>query len=168
MIRHGLFLWFRTSVLYRSCPLLLTKEKKGEMEMRGVLFAISGGFFLTLQSVANANISTTIGTWQAATLTQLTGFIVALLIMLLYREMRHVKPLYLSGGAFAALILFSNMTAVHTLGVTLTISLFLIAQLALALVIDGRGWFGMVRRRLNVTQLVGVAMMVAGVVLLKW
>ncbi|WP_214879178.1 DMT family transporter [Exiguobacterium sp. ERU653] len=141
--------------------------------MRGVLFAISGGFFLTLQSVANARISSQIGTWQAATLTQFTGFIVALLVMLALRdrtyiEMRHVKPLYLSGGAFAAIILFSNMTAVHKLGVTMTISLFLIAQLALALVIDWRGWFGMVRRNLNGAQLIGVFMMIAGVILLKW
>ena len=141
--------------------------------MRGVLFAISGGFFLTLQSVANARISSQIGTWQAATLTQFTGFVVALIVMLVLRdrtyvEMRHVKPLYLSGGAFAAIILFSNMTAVHKLGVTMTISLFLIAQLALALVIDWRGWFGMVRRKLNGAQLIGVFMMIAGVILLKW
>ncbi|MBG0918913.1 DMT family transporter [Exiguobacterium sp. SRB7LM] len=141
--------------------------------MRGILFAISGGFFLTLQSVANARISSQIGTWQAATLTQFTGFVVALLVMLALRdrtyvEMRHVKPLYLSGGAFAALILFSNMTAVHKLGVTMTISLFLIAQLALALVIDWRGWFGMERRNLNGMQLFGVLMMIAGVILLKW
>lgn len=141
--------------------------------MRGVLFATSGGFFLTLQSVANARISSQIGTWQAATLTQFTGFVVALLVMLVLRdrtyvEMRHVKPLYLSGGAFAAIILFSNMTAVHKLGVTMTISLFLIAQLALALVIDWRGWFGMVRRKLNGAQLIGVFMMIAGVILLKW
>ena len=141
--------------------------------MRGVLFAISGGFFLTLQSVANARISSQIGTWQAATLTQFTGFIVALLVMLVLRdrtyvEMRHVKPLYLSGGAFAAIILFSNMTAVHELGVTMTISLFLIAQLTLALVIDWRGWFGMVRRKLNGMQLIGVFMMIAGVIILKW
>ena len=133
---------------------------------------MSGGFFLTLQSVANARISSQIGTWQAATLTQFTGF-VALLVMLALRdrtyvEMRHVKPLYLSGGAFAAIILFSNMTAVHELGVTLTISLFLIAQLALALVIDWRGWFGMVRRNLNGMQLLGVLIMIAGVILLKW
>lgn len=141
--------------------------------MQGVLFAISGGFFLTLQSVANAQISSQIGTWQAATLTQFTGFVVALLVMLVLRdrtyvEMRHVKPLYLSGGAFAAIILFSNMTAVHKLGVTMTISLFLIAQLALALVIDWRGWFGMLRRKLNGAQLIGVFMMIAGVILLKW
>ena len=73
--------------------------------MRGIFFAISGGFFLTLQSVANARISNGIGTWQAATLTQMTGFIVALLITLVlrdrtFRQMKDVKVLYLSGGAF--------------------------------------------------------------------
>ncbi|HAL00869.1 MAG TPA: hypothetical protein DCP50_07850, partial [Exiguobacterium sp.] len=73
--------------------------------MRGVLFAIAGGFFLTLQSVANARISQTIGTWQAATITQMTGFIVAILLAIVLRDrsfsaMRRVKPLYLAGGAF--------------------------------------------------------------------
>jgi len=142
------------------------------MYMRGVLFAIAGCFFLTLQSVANARISQTIGTWQAATITQMTGFIVAILLAIVLRDrsfsaMRRVKPLYLAGGAFAAIILFSNMTAVHRMGVTLTISLFLLAQLALALWIDGRGWFGVMKRRLRGPQIIGILMMVAGIFILK-
>lgn len=141
--------------------------------MRGILFAISGGFFLTLQSVANARISNSIGTWQAATLTQMTGFVVALLITLIlrdrtFRQMKEVKLLYLSGGALAAVVLFSNMTAVHLMGVTLTISLFLIAQLGLALVIDWNGWFGMIKRRLQLPQVIGILMMIGGVLILKW
>ncbi|ASI34182.1 MULTISPECIES: DMT family transporter [unclassified Exiguobacterium] len=140
--------------------------------MRGILFAISGGFFLTLQSVANARISDGIGTWQAATVTQMTGFIVALLITFALRdrtfqEMRRVKPLYLSGGALAAAVLFSNITAVHLMGVTLTISLFLIAQLGLALLIDWNGWFGMMKRRLQLPQVIGILLMVGGVLILK-
>ena len=141
--------------------------------MRGILFAISGGFFLTLQSVANAQISNSIGTWQAATLTQMTGFVVALLITVIlrdrtFRQMKEVKLLYLSGGALAAAVLFSNMTAVHLMGVTLTISLFLIAQLGLALVIDWNGWFGMIKRRLQLPQVIGILMMIGGVLILKW
>lgn len=140
--------------------------------MRGTLFAIAGGFFLTLQSVANARISSVIGTWQAATITQMTGFLVALLVALLlrdktFRQMKHVKPVYLSGGALAAIVLFSNITAVHRMGVTLTISIFLIAQLMLALLIDWNGWFGMVKRRLRTPQVVGIALMIVGVVILK-
>ncbi|MGZ7136568.1 MAG: DMT family transporter, partial [Methanobacterium sp.] len=46
--------------------------------MKGILFALLGGAFITLQGVANTRISKDIGTWQAATITQLTCFILAL------------------------------------------------------------------------------------------
>lgn len=45
--------------------------------MKGVIFALLGGACITLQGVANARISQDIGTWQAATITQLTGFIIS-------------------------------------------------------------------------------------------
>lgn len=140
--------------------------------MKGILFALLGGFFLTFQSVANATISSQIGSWQAAAMTQLTGFVLAILIVIVlrdrsYRQLTEVSPLYASGGMLAAIVLFSNMTAVHIMGVTLTIAIFLIAQLVLAIVIDGRGWFDMVQKRIGKTQIIGVLMMVAGVIILK-
>ncbi|WP_033541820.1 DMT family transporter [Planococcus sp. CAU13] len=141
--------------------------------MKGILFALLGGFFLTFQSVANAAISKEIGSWQAATMTQLTGFVLAILIVLIirdrsYRQLNQVSPLYASGGMLAAVVLFSNMTAVHIMGVTLTISIFLIAQLVLAIVIDSRGWFDMSLKKIGRTQILGVLMMVVGVIILKW
>lgn len=141
--------------------------------MKGILFALLGGFFLTFQSVANATISNQIGSWQAATMTQLTGFVLAILIVLVirdrsYRQLNQVSPVYASGGVLAAIVLFSNMTAVHIMGVTLTISIFLIAQLVLALAIDSRGWFDMSLKKIGRTQIFGVLMMIAGVIILKW
>lgn len=140
--------------------------------MKGVLFALLGGFFLTFQSVANATISDQIGSWQAAAMTQLTGFVLAILIVIIirdrsYQQLTHVSPLYAAGGMLAAIVLFSNMTAVHIMGVTLTIAVFLIAQLVLALAIDGRGWFDMSQKKIGRTQIVGVLMMIAGVIILK-
>ncbi|WP_372868608.1 DMT family transporter [Planomicrobium okeanokoites] len=140
--------------------------------MKGILFALLGGFFLTFQSVANATISSQIGSWQAAAMTQLTGFVLAILIVIVlrdrsYRQLTEVSPLYASGGMLAAIVLFSNMTAVHIMGVTLTIAIFLIAQLVLAIIIDGRGWFDMAQKRIGKTQIIGVLMMVAGVIILK-
>jgi len=87
--------------------------------MKGSIFAAAGGAFLTLQGVANARVSAGIGTWQTATLTQLVGFLAAFLILMLVRDanwqgFRKVKPLYLSGGAFAAMIIFSNITAIRS------------------------------------------------------
>jgi len=139
--------------------------------MRGILFAFLGGAFITLQGVANARISQDIGTWQTATITQLTGFVMALLIFLFVRDgslqmFKKVKPYYLVGGAFAAIIIFSNISAIHRIGVTLTISVVLIAQLGLTFVIDIKGWFGVGKQHMKLPQFIGIGMMVVGVIIL--
>ena len=141
--------------------------------MKGVIFALAGGFFLTFQSVANATISDSIGTWQAATMTQFTGFVLALMIVLVlrdqsYRNLTQVPLLYASGGLLAAVVLYSNMTAVHQMGVTLTIGVFLIAQLITAVLIDGKGWFDMAKQTIGRTQVAGLLLMIIGVIVLKW
>lgn len=141
--------------------------------MKGIVFALLGGFFLTFQSVANAVISEQIGTWQAAAMTQLTGFVLAVMIVFMLRdrsirELKNVPPLYASGGLLAAVILFSNMTAIHLMGVTLTISIFLIAQLVAAIVIDKKGWLDVAKKKVGTPQVVGVCLMVLGLVVLKW
>ena len=141
--------------------------------MKGILFALAGGFFLTFQSVANATISSQIGTWQAAAMTQWTGFVLAIFLVFAlkdrsYRQLTQVSPLYASGGLLAAFILFSNITAIHRMGVTLTISVFLIAQLIAAIVIDGKGWLNMTKKHVGKTQILGVLMMITGILVLKW
>ncbi|WP_019119606.1 DMT family transporter [Brevibacillus massiliensis] len=98
--------------------------------MRGIFFALMGGAFITLQGVANARISQDIGTWQTATITQLTGFIAVFAILMLFRErtwqgFTQVKPLYLTGGALAAIIIFSNVTAIQHAGSWATTTLVL-------------------------------------------
>ena len=139
--------------------------------MSGIIFAFLGGAFITLQGVANARISQDIGTWQAATITQLTGFIATLLILMFIRDgkwqrFKQVKPLYLTGGAFAAVVIFSNVTAIQQIGVTFTISTLLIAQLGLTFLIDINGWFGVEKQKMRMPQFIGIGMMIAGVVIL--
>ncbi|BCG59337.1 DMT family transporter [Paenibacillus sp. URB8-2] len=141
--------------------------------MRGLLFAFLGGAFITLQGVANSRISQDIGTWQAATVTQLTGFLMALLILLVVRDgnrqgLKQVKPLYLIGGSMAAVIIFSEVTAIHKVGVTFTISALLIAQLCLTFLIDTNGWFSVMKQKMKLPQFIGLGMMVAGVIILKF
>ncbi|MFK4304150.1 MULTISPECIES: DMT family transporter [unclassified Paenibacillus] len=140
--------------------------------MRGILFAFLGGACITLQGVANTRISQDIGTWQAATVTQLTGVILAALVWMFTRdgslaEMKQVKPMYLLGGAFAAIIIFSEVTAIQHIGVTFTISALLIAQLCLTFLVDINGWFGVVKQKMKLPQFIGIGMMIAGVIILK-
>jgi len=139
--------------------------------VRGTLFAILAGAFITFQGVANTRISQDIGTWQAATITQLTGFLGAILILLLvrdqrWREMRQVRPLYLTGGAFAALIISSNITSIREIGATMTISVLLIAQLSTVILVDSNGWFGLLKQKMGLPHFLGIGLMIAGVVIL--
>jgi len=140
--------------------------------MTGWIFAFLGGAFITLQGVANSRISQDIGTWQAATITQFTGFITALLIWMIIRDgqlhkFKQVQPLYLSGGAMGAIVVFGNVTAIHQIGVTLTISVLLIAQLLLTFIIDSNGWFGVIKRKMSFPQFIGITLMIAGVIILR-
>lgn len=141
--------------------------------MKGSLFAFLGGAFITLQGVANTRISQDIGTWQTASITQFTGFLASLLILMIARDkkwkrLKNVKPLYLTSGAFAAIIIFSNVASIEYVGVTLSISVLLIAQLSLTFLIDGKGWFDIPKQKMRLPQFVGIAMMVVGVVILRF
>ncbi|MDR6716646.1 DMT family transporter [Paenibacillus sp. 2003] len=140
--------------------------------MRGIIFALLGGACITLQGVANTRISTDMGTWQAATITQLTGFILAALTLMFVRDtnlqgLKQVKPMYLAGGAFGAIIIFSEVTAIQQIGVTFTISALLIAQLFLTFLVDSNGWFGVVKQKMKLPQFLGIALMVTGVIIMK-
>jgi bacterial/archaeal transporter family-2 protein len=139
--------------------------------MRGIIFALLGGAFITLQGVANSRISQDIGTWQTATITQFTGFLAAFIILMFagggkWHGLRNVKPLYLIGGTFGAIVVFGNVTAIHFIGVTLTVSAMLISQLGVTVLIDRNGWFGVMKQKMKMPQLIGITMMIAGVVVL--
>jgi bacterial/archaeal transporter family-2 protein len=141
--------------------------------MKGSLFAFLGGAFITLQGVANTRISQDIGTWQTAAITQFTGFLVSLLVLMFlkdknWKKLKYVKPLYLTSGAFAAIIIFSNVVSIQYVGVTLSISVILIAQLSLTFLIDGKGWFGIAKQKMRLPQFIGIAMMIVGVVILRF
>ncbi|MCM3665884.1 DMT family transporter [Mesobacillus subterraneus] len=139
--------------------------------MRGFVFALLGGAFITLQGVANSRISQDIGTWQTATITQFAGFLTALIILMFagngnWQRLRKVNPLYLIGGTFGAIVVFGNVTAIHFIGVTLTVSAMLISQLGMTVMIDGNGWFGINKQKMKLPQVIGITMMIAGVIVL--
>lgn len=83
-----------------------------------------------------------------------------------WRGFRQVKPLYLTGGAFAALIISSNIVSIKTIGVTLTISALLIAQLSTVFLTDSNGWFGVAKQKMALPHFLGIGLMIAGVAIL--
>ncbi|SFD81529.1 transporter family-2 protein [Paenibacillus catalpae] len=141
--------------------------------MKGIIYAVLGGVFLTLQSTANAAIGDQLGTWQAAALTQGTGFAAAMLIVWLtgdrsWKKLRQVKLPYRFGGALAAFIIFSNITAFHHNGAAVTVSAVLIAQILVTLGMEKAGWFGHSAMRLRAPQWIGIALMITGILCLSF
>ncbi|MNL75828.1 hypothetical protein D3C87_2016980 [compost metagenome] len=74
----------------------------------------------------------------------------------------------MTGGGLAAFIIFSEVTAIQNIGVTFTISALLIAQLFLTFLIDINGWFGVAKQKMRLPQFLGIGMMIAGVIILKF
>ncbi|QHW29790.1 DMT family transporter [Paenibacillus rhizovicinus] len=141
--------------------------------MKGIILAVLGGVFLTMQSTANAAIGEHLGTWQAAALTQGTGFVAAFLIVWItgdrsWRKLRQVKLHYRFGGALAAFIIFSNITAFHHNGAAVTVSAVLIAQILATLAMEKAGWFGNRTLRLRTPQWIGIALMITGILCLSF
>jgi Uncharacterized protein conserved in bacteria len=141
--------------------------------MRGIIYAILGGVFLTLQSTANAAIGEHLGSWQAAVLTQGTGFAAAMLIVWLtgdrsWKKLKQVKLPFRLGGALAAFIIFSNIAAFHHNGAAVTVSAILIAQILATLGMEKAGWFGNASLRLRAPQWIGIALMITGILCLSF
>ncbi len=72
--------------------------------MKGVLFAILAGVFITLQGTFNAKLSSHIGIWSTSIITHFIGFLIATTIFLLKKEekiadLKDVKKIYLVAGA---------------------------------------------------------------------
>jgi transporter family-2 protein len=71
------------------------------------------------------------------------------------------------GGVMAAIYLVSVVSLAPRLGVGLTTCLILVGQLITALAIDHFGAFGSPHQAMNLWRLGGLALMVAGVVVVK-
>ncbi|MBP3963132.1 DMT family transporter [Paenibacillus lignilyticus] len=141
--------------------------------MKGIIFAVLGGVFITLQSTANAAIGDLIGSWQAAALTQGTGFAAAMLIVWItgdrsWRRLNQVKLHYRFGGALAAFIIFSSITAFHRNGAAVTVSAMLISQILATLGMEKAGWFGDRVLRLRAPQWIGIMLMITGILCLSF
>lgn len=147
--------------------------REGVMELKGIIFALIAGTCITLQGVINSRISQDIGTLPAIAVTQFAGFCLALFILLWVRDgrlsqLKKVKPLYLFAGAFGVFIIFNEVTAIHLIGVTVTMSMILVAQIVTAFLIDVRGWFENEKPSFGAPQFIGVAMMIIGVLIMQF
>jgi bacterial/archaeal transporter family-2 protein len=143
------------------------------MTLIGFLFSILAGISMSIQGVFNTRLSEKIGTWQTNVFVQGTALILALLILVFFKggdfgNIRHVNKLYLTGGIFAVIITFTVMEGMKLIGITTAVSTILIAQIVAAALIDCFGIFETTSVRFDITKIIGLITMIAGIIIFKY
>ena len=128
---------------------------------------------MSLQGVFNTRASEKIGLWETNVFVQGTGFILTLIVLLLagsgnFKAIREVNKLYLIGGALGAIIIFTVMKGISSMGPTYSIATILVAQLIAAAIIDCFGFFGATQIKFALTKFIGIGTMIVGIVIFKW
>jgi bacterial/archaeal transporter family-2 protein len=140
-----------------------------------LLLAAVTGAGIAVQAVVNARLRVVVGTplWAAAVqiLIGLTG---VLAIIALTRQPAPVTagldraPWWVwTGGFLGAAYVVVSILLTPRLGAALMLASTIVGQLVAAVLIDHFGWFGTTVFRISPLRLLGVALLVAGVILIR-
>jgi bacterial/archaeal transporter family-2 protein len=140
------------------------------------LLALGTGAGVAVMAVFNARLGSLLGGpfWAAA-----TQFSVALAVVLsvafLTRQPAPTTagiggaPWWVwTGGVFSATFIVVSILLTPRLGVALTLATIIVGQLSAALVVDHFGLFGGPVVRVSPTRVAGVALLLAGITLMRW
>lgn len=141
--------------------------------MLGFLYALVAGAAMSFQGVMNTRLGDKVGVLETNALVQLVGFILALIIAFFFgkgdiRQLGQAPCYSWLGGLLAPVITVTVMLAIGKLSPTVAISTILLAQLTVAALIDALGLLGADRLPFTWQKCLGVALMVGGVLLMKW
>lgn len=140
-----------------------------------VLAAGAGGSFV-MQQVVNANLRATIGSAAWAGFVSYLGGTLCMLVVAL--AMRDALPSTgaaaetnwwaWSGGFFGAIYIAVSIFLVPRLGAATFVSLLIAGQMLASLVFDHFGLFGVPQHSADLPRLAGAALLVGGVVLVRF
>jgi transporter family-2 protein len=136
-----------------------------------VLTVVAGGF-IAMQSPINSQLGRHIGALQSVFLSFAIGTLVLLVAAAVARgglgtigEARNVSWIYLTGGVLGAGYVTTALVTVRPLGTGGLIGATIAGELAVAVLIDQFGWFGVDRHPITIARTAGIALLAAGVLL---
>ncbi len=140
-----------------------------------ILLAIAAGVSVVTQQVLNANLRGALG---SAAWSGFVSYLVGVVCMaLLAAALRDPLPSLgaaaripwwaWSGGVFGAIFIGLAIVLVPQLGAATFIALLVAGQMLASMAFDHFGWFGLAQRPIDLTRLIGVALLVGGVILIR-
>jgi bacterial/archaeal transporter family-2 protein len=137
-----------------------------------VIVGIGAGCLVGMQAPVNSRLGKSVGSLQAATFSFLVGTALLLVIAAFVRgglgSLSHVRgaPWWaLVGGLLGAVYVSVALVAVRSLGASGLTAVVIVGQLAISVVIDRLGLFGVARQQIGALRILGLVLLVAGVVL---
>lgn len=139
------------------------------------ILALAAGVSLLVQVVVNARLRSGLAAWSWAALVSYLGGTLAVAVILLIEKppwppalMRNHVPWWAwAGGLFGALYLVFAIICVPRLGAASTVALVVTGQMLASLVFDHFGLLGLVPQAASAPRVLGAALLVAGVVLMR-
>lgn len=141
------------------------------------ILGLCSGSLLTIQAALNSKLSQYLGSpvytaWASMFLTTCTLFVIITCRREKLRKILTLRPgknvWILGGGLCGALNIIGNASLLPLLGAGTLIILTITGQLAAGLTIDRFALLGAARRQVSFSQLLGLAVILCGVVLIKY
>ena len=140
-----------------------------------IALAVAAGVSIVIQQILNANLRTALN--SAAWSGFVSYFVGVLCMALLAIALRDPIPSAgvagripwwaWSGGLFGALFIGLAIFLVPQLGAATFISLLVAGQMLASIAFDHFGWLGLTQRAIDLPRLIGAALLIAGVVLIR-
>ncbi len=142
--------------------------------MVGFLIALLSGALMSIQGVFNTQVTKASGIWAASAFVQFTALLVCMGAWLIMErgsllQVFSVQPKYmLLGGAIGAFITYTVIRSMDLLGPAKAVMLIVVAQLAVAYLIELFGLFGTDKQPWEWRKAIGMAIAIVGIIIFKW
>ena len=142
--------------------------------MVGFLIAILSGICMSVQGVFNTQVTKQSGMWVTNVFVQGTAMLVCFLVWASFDRtsfsgLLKVEPKYmLLGGAIGAVITYTVVKSMESLGPAKAVMFIVIAQLIAAYLIEVLGLFGVEKQPFEFRKAIGMAIAIIGIVIFKW
>lgn len=140
----------------------------------GIIIAVVSGALMSVQGVFNEGLTQKTSIWMCASFVQLTAFFVCIAAWLFTGREGNISSLFsvenkymLLGGVFGALITYTVIKSMSSLGPAGAVMIIVTAQLVTAYLIELFGLFGVEKQDFSWQKLLGVGIALSGIIIFK-
>lgn len=142
--------------------------------MIGIFIALLSGALMSIQGVFNTEVTKNTSIWVSSSWVQFSALVICLVTWFFtdrksFAGILEIEPRYmLLGGVIGAFITYTVIKSMAVLGPAQAVMLIVVAQLAVAYLIELFGLFGMDKQAFDWRRVIGMAVCIGGIILFKW